>query len=52
MFLPVTIFSVADVFFRDPLVIRDLTAHKEKKASEDPGVRQVLLDHLDLLERE
>lgn len=41
-----------DVFSRDQLVFRDLMAHKEKKEREDPGVSLVLLDHLDLLERE
>lgn len=41
-----------DVFSRDQLVLRDHLAHKEKRAREDPGVSPVLLDQLDLLERE
>lgn len=44
--------SVMAVSSRDQLVLRELMAHKEKKAREDPGVSPVLLDHLDLLERE
>lgn len=36
----------------DQLVCRDLLAHKEKRASVDPEVSLVLLDHLDLQERE
>lgn len=49
---PVLTQSVMGVFSRDQVVFRDHTAHKEKRAREDPGVSPVLLDHLDLLERE
>lgn len=40
------------VFCRDLLVFKDLLVPKEKKEREDPEVNLVLLDHLDLLERE
>lgn len=41
-----------DVFSRDLLASRDLMAHREKREREDPGVSPVLLDRLDLMERE
>lgn len=41
-----------DVFSRDLLAFRELTVHREKRERGDPGVSPVLLDHLDLTERE
>lgn len=40
------------MFSRDLLASRDLMARRERREREDPGVSPVLLDHLDLMERE